>query len=663
MITGNDNTNRLLIDGNDFLRPGSLEAYLAADRAARIGSLSPSAANRTLYSAADIVAQTVTRRPSNVLASANIEPLSVVVSGNSNNNPFVLISPRCAARSSTVVAPAIGYPILFATMGSQAVVRTVAAVTRNAVPGVDLIYLDSPVPAGFGIAKLLPDDWRDYTPDGGMTYFLLSSANLGVGSVRIAPGLTLFNSLSGSANPDPWYIASANSSPVFFMIGGEVVLIGFTSATVASTLVGQNAAMQSAMNAVDATQRLSLADLSGFSRRLTIRGWRDGEDFSPAVSPVDVVESSAGSTLTTIKDSVFRDDSSAKVRTDAQLAAITLDGQFAIDGPVAFVSLNPSILTVDAGGLCQFAGTVTGTATIPVNVTCRDATWQDSATRQISVTVSRVSGQTVRRLDSRVAGSLSAYLDAQVAARTALVTPTDQNRSLYSSRNWSAKTATRNLASILADMDISPMVVMNSYSRENGQGGGVLVTPQDVLLADHFTASWANGVDVMFLGKSGATYTRKIVDSRWGTGDIRLCRLDSPLPGDVSVAKVFGSDIATRLPTINKGFAIYTSGQGRRIGVRYADVGVSGDGLTNYDTNPYTGGKDPWWYPLVAGDSGSPGFVFVNNEYVVLCVWMASFYGPMPGGPSFMAKCNAALADMGGSATLTVADVSGFTAF
>ena len=395
---------------------------------------------------------------------------------------------------------------------------------------------------------------------------------------------------------------------------------------------------------------------------LLIRGWREGEDFLPAVSPVEAVESSAGSALTTVKDSIFRDDYPAVVRADAQVFALTIDGAFAMDGPVSFVSRDTSKLTVDAGGLCRFVGAASGAATVPVNVTCKSPTWQDSATRQIPVTVSRASGQTVRRLDSRVAGSLAAYLDAQVAARTALVAPTDKNRSLYSATNWAAKTATRNPASILADMDISPMVVMNSLSREKGQGGGVLVTSRDVLLAHHYIATWANGIEVIFLGKSGATHMRTIVDSRRvGTTDIRLCRLDSPLPGDVSVAKVFDGDIATRLPTSPRGFAAWTSGQERRVGVRYTAMGTGAQSYIASDMNPYTGQADPWAYPIVTGDSGSPAFVFVDGAYVVIGLWTTATTGPMPGG--YLTECNAALAAMGGTATLTVTDVTGYTTF
>jgi len=65
--------------------------------------------------------------------------------------------------------------------------------------------------------------------------------------------------------------------------------------------------------------------------------------------------------------------------------------------------------------------------------------------------------------------------------------------------------------------------------------------------------------------------------------------------------------------------------------------------------------------PAIPGDSGSPVYIVINDQAVVLTtLWTASY---SPSIPDNYADINSAMTSLGGGYQLTVASMTGFTDF
>jgi len=241
----------------------------------------------------------------------------------------------------------------------------------------------------------------------------------------------------------------------------------------------------------------------------------DDVDFTLESTPLDVESVPASSQVVTVNDTVYRDDIAAVIDHVATVSAADAPA------PLSFSSLNPEVLTVNsASGVVSWVqnGQAGVLAKLPL------------LTKRIDVFVQRTGGGTVRTFLSRVPGSMAAYLDSVRADRTEGVTPDTAARNIYLARNYAAQTCTLNPDCVLADVDMSPYSILNSWNQCNGRGGGTLVSPRHLIAADHY-APLSVGHTALFASHTGQVYARTVsAKQKVGTTDLRVCLLDSDLP-------------------------------------------------------------------------------------------------------------------------------------
>jgi hypothetical protein len=239
--------------------------------------------------------------------------------------------------------------------------------------------------------------------------------------------------------------------------------------------------------------------------------------------------------------------------------------------------------------------------------------------------------------------------------------PGDGNRLLFTARNWSTQTASWNPSNVLAGVDLSPIPALSGSSTVNGTGCGCLVAPDMLVAAWHFSSRMNVGHEAMFVSPAGRVCVRKIAAVRQvGTSDIKLCRLESDVDGDIAFARVLPVNFADYLPPSRKLAGWYTD-QNRRL---YAgSVALTTTSYTfrnerlDEDGNVIAGETEPWYAEMVGGDSGAPGWLVIDGEMVLL----GTHYIAPPMGPhvaAYVAEINAAMKDMGSPYTLTPVDLS-----
>ena len=192
------------------------------------------------------------------------------------------------------------------------------------------------------------------------------------------------------------------------------------------------------------------------------------------------------------------------------------------------------------------------------------------------------------------------------------------------------------------------------YNSWGGRWGGpTLIHPRFAVTAWHFwvTDPGVVGRTVRFRGTDGVLYTRTVsAQARIGTTDIAILMLDSPLPAEVIPAKVLPTNWATKLrPTSIATVPALTemstsSDPTMRAVVREL---YSLDSFSACTSSSTSSPRYPFneWPSLYA--SGSPCFLVVSNEPVLLACWYSA-----SGGPSiayYQADINAKMTELLGS--------------
>jgi hypothetical protein len=249
----------------------------------------------------------------------------------------------------------------------------------------------------------------------------------------------------------------------------------------------------------------------------------------------------------------------------------------------------------------------------------------------------------------------------------------DTSIRLYSAQNHSAGTYTRNTSAWPADC-VQALTALSPWNSESMfQKAGILVSPRHVLFATHYTP--ANSSTIRFVAADNTVITRTITSTLALTTlssmypDITVAVLDSDVPGTISFAKVLPASAAAKLPeswTSNPLPAVVVD-QEEKATVRDWLSYAFTKGATSSPCQFYPPGgivsanqeiRLPFYEQLVGGDSGSPAFVFIGSELVVLCVMTTGGPGAGTSITAFIPEINAAMTTLGGGYQLTPVDLS-----
>jgi hypothetical protein len=371
-------------------------------------------------------------------------------------------------------------------------------------------------------------------------------------------------------------------------------------------------------------------------------------------STATYVITSAGSTSTgTNKDCNVTTHTGATTRTDYQLG-ITAQVPALFD--VTYSSLSPAIATVDASGY------VTRVSNGTAGILSRANIWPFLTKRTDCAVISTV-GQTITTYDSFVTGSMGK--DAADAVDTLISSVTSENastyRPMYSSRNDTAGTYTRNASCWASTIDLTPISVWNSTGANTR--AGVLVSPRHIICAEHFPP--ADGATIRFIKADNTVITKTISSHLTIAGtDIRVCYLDSDVGAGIAYAKVLPSTWATTyLPGVaHRSVPILATDQEKNALVV--------DTYNNFSATAGVGFVVPsdshrlaLNESIITGDSGSPVFMVVSGGLVLLTTW---HYGGAGSGPNiqyYISDIDTAMSTLGGGYSLTQVTLTGFNAY
>lgn len=154
----------------------------------------------------------------------------------------------------------------------------------------------------------------------------------------------------------------------------------------------------------------------------------------------------------------------------------------------------------------------------------------------------------------------------------------------------------------------------------NSNKAGTLITSDVVLSAAHFGAI---PNPLIFTDAAGNQYSRNIVSATniGGGTDVRLSKLDSPLPSNIAVYAL--PDPSLVYNDMRGGLAVYTEQtRGAYVGCIRPRI----DEFFDLDEDPTT--DTSLWknvggtFPLVGGDSGHPAFILgSSNRMILTCTW------------------------------------------
>jgi len=268
------------------------------------------------------------------------------------------------------------------------------------------------------------------------------------------------------------------------------------------------------------------------------------------------------------------------------------------------------------------------------------------------------------------------------------------DKPIFTTRNDSANIYVRNTGCWAADLDLTCISPWNSTG--GSQRCGVLISPRHILFAAHFQIN--TGATIRFVDNNNnvisRTMTNKLTHPNYYNPvaffpDITVGLLNEDVPSSIKFTKILPLSWNNYLPTLNidndnlfGGFTIpclYSDQEKKALVTELRSLILpesfllpdpgsipwpeNGRFTNTLWRQPSKTNRLSFFESIITGDSGSPAFLIINDELVLITVWT---FGGAGGGTSllyFKDNINDIMAILGGGYSLTEIDLSGFTDF
>lgn len=288
-----------------------------------------------------------------------------------------------------------------------------------------------------------------------------------------------------------------------------------------------------------------------------------------------------------------------------------------------------------------------------------------SAVYTSAVTTSTATGATVDTYLSTTAGSLREHtetaVDALLAGKTASTA-----LAIFSTQDHAGGTYTRNTSCWASGVDLTPISPWNSSG--GAHNAGTLISPRHVLFASHYLP--AAGSTIRFIKADNTVVTRTITamqslsDSQAYYPDLTVGVLNSDVPAGIDYARVLPDTWASYLPTLAvRPVPALSTDQEEKLTVREMTSLSVAPGNRVFFATPADPQRRAFYEDVVAGDSGNPAFLLVNNKLVLVTVWTGGGGGMGTHVAGFRTAVNAAMTALGGGYSLTNVDLTGITSY
>ncbi len=288
-----------------------------------------------------------------------------------------------------------------------------------------------------------------------------------------------------------------------------------------------------------------------------------------------------------------------------------------------------------------------------------------------------------KKLSSRAKYSVENSISDRFSATVSGVKPTQINskvsdhganlelwqtgtQDILSYQNWGTNIYTRNINNVLqaAGVNLTGISVPSwMVSLNQQQLYATAISPLHILSSAHWHPSI--GQSLYFIDESNHSVFRQVVseqqiiDQNGGITDLWLAKLSSALPEQIKPFKVLSSNYKSILQNIQSGIPAWIC-QGGVILQSSLWTATNVDDLAGYQPNPSKGfdvsftrhtGAYSGWNPITQGGSGSPMFIVINNEPVLISVLHYMRGIEALGGPSvadLTVQINSAMATLQG---------------
>jgi len=192
---------------------------------------------------------------------------------------------------------------------------------------------------------------------------------------------------------------------------------------------------------------------------------------------------------------------------------------------------------------------------------------------------------------------------------------------------------------------------------------GTLITTKHIIQAKHYlTSILPGGTPIIFVDENNNAISRKIVGYATDSTDIAIGLLDSDVPNNIKIAKVLPKNFRDYishtvleiennslvsfvltpflysvsldqeekaiLKIFSGGYATNSSDGVRYVSAEFYSPKANDSYLLNQQPNPLPNQFSSWSETIIAGDSGNPIFLIIDNQLVVLTTWWSPGNGP-----------------------------------
>jgi len=360
---------------------------------------------------------------------------------------------------------------------------------------------------------------------------------------------------------------------------------------------------------------------------VTVRGIRQEEDFTYTVVETPAISSGVASAVDVDDVTVER------------TVGITSTNNFRLEvsdsilrSGHTFLNDTPSIVSVDANG--NVTRLVNGLASVSIETPV--------GTRKYEREMVDSGAGTVDVFQNFRTGSLGKHVVDAMLALISGKTPSDTTRNRFSSNNYNtaAPAVTLNTSCFAASLDLSPISVINTASGVGTKAHpGLLIGSRHIVSVAHYPTVGP----IVFMRADGTLQTVALngIQQISGTDivvghlaeDITGCAPFKLLPGNFrNYIPSAASGLHVDLPAISRDTRNASGNSMDQLGitiVQYASAGLGGT-LLYYgspDNEVPSSAAHSWFVGQTGGVSGSPVFVPVGSDLVLLTAYTGAGYG------------------------------------
>lgn len=255
-------------------------------------------------------------------------------------------------------------------------------------------------------------------------------------------------------------------------------------------------------------------------------------------------------------------------------------------------------------------------------------------------------------------GYLAAHAAAQIDSRIATANPAT-DKAMFSALDHSTPTYTRSTTCWADDIDLTCVSPWNSDGLADKAGAAI--SPLHVLFSTHSVPAVSSTIRFVTLDNTlitrTITATASIPTTRTLYPDLSVALLDSPLPSTIKIAKVLPTNWKQYLP-LQVAPVLVVDLEKKALVSDMWELDLHSDSYIARFATPTDATRLDFNETYISGDSGSPSFLIINGEAVILSTLTSGGEGSGSSVSGLRDAVNGLMTTLGGGYQLTPFDLS-----